>query len=109
MRMAHVITENCCDDRSCVAVCPVDRIHPTLSESIAGGREMLFIDPRTCIDCGNCVVECPVGAIYHEDDLPENMRDYAQVNADFFADQPEPGPVPRRTLPVVVTERPCRI
>lgn len=107
--MAHVITENCCDDRSCVAVCPVDSIHPTLSESNAGEREMLFIDPRTCIDCGNCVVECPVGAIYHEDDLPENMLGYVRVNADFFADQPAPGPVPRKTLPIVATERASRI
>ena len=30
--MAHVITRPCCNDASCVSVCPVNCIHPTPDE-----------------------------------------------------------------------------
>ncbi|GAA3567833.1 FAD-dependent oxidoreductase [Kribbella ginsengisoli] len=54
--MAYVITGECCSDASCVAVCPMNSIHPL------GGMDGLFVDPRTCIDCGACADACPVGA-----------------------------------------------
>ena len=44
---------------------------------------MLYIDPNDCIDCGACVSECPVGAIYHEDDVPEQGRDFIALNAEM--------------------------
>lgn len=87
--MPHVITSACIGtkDQGCVAVCPVDCIHPA---SDIDGQEafdaspMLYIDPETCIDCGACVPECPVEAIYPEDEVPEDQKEYIQKNADFY-------------------------
>ncbi len=61
--MAHVITRPCCNDGSCVSVCPVNCIHPTPDEPEFLTAEQLYIDPETCIDCGACIDECPVEAI----------------------------------------------
>ena len=44
---------------------------------------MLVIDPDECIDCTLCVAECPVEAIFAEDDVPEDQRDFVQINADL--------------------------
>jgi len=76
--MPYVIAEPCIGvkDKSCVAVCPVDCIHE--------GDEMLYIDPNECIDCGLCEPECPVDAIFMEDELPEQWKDYIAKNADFY-------------------------
>ncbi|MFD0683443.1 FAD-dependent oxidoreductase [Actinomadura fibrosa] len=83
--MAHAITQTCCSDATCVAVCPVNCIHPAPGEPAFGGTEMLYIDPATCIDCGACVDACPVDAIFPVEDLPAGQREYAEINADYFA------------------------
>ena len=59
--MPHVITEKCLGEQyaSCVAVCPVDCIHPGTYKN----EPFMVIDPLVCIDCGLCVPECPIGAI----------------------------------------------
>jgi len=67
-----------------VDVCPVDCIHPAKGEGTFEGAKQLFIDPDTCIDCGLCVDECPVQAIFPEEDLPEEWREYIQLNADWY-------------------------
>lgn len=82
--MTYVITQSCCNDASCVDVCPVDCIHPTPAEPGYGSAEMLYINPDDCIDCGACVDACPVEAIYPDYDLPEHLGDYLTVNADYF-------------------------
>jgi len=41
------------------------------------------IDPDECIDCQLCVPECPVDAIYADDDLPDDQRNFLQLNADL--------------------------
>ena len=78
--MTYIITETCVDlkDKSCIEVCPVD--------CIIGADEdrMLFIDPDECIDCGACVDPCPVDAIYPEDEVPEEWRNFIQINVDYF-------------------------
>ncbi|MUL74536.1 FAD-dependent oxidoreductase [Mycolicibacterium sp. CBMA 226] len=84
--MAHVITQNCCKDASCVAVCPVDCIRPDPTD--ASNAPMLYIDPDACIDCGACMEECPVDAIYPEHDLPPDQRAFRGLNADYFARHP---------------------
>lgn len=86
--MAYVITQNCCQDASCVPVCPVDCIRPTNGSLERGGVEMLYIDPQTCIDCGACMEECPVDAIYFEDDLPVELELFREINARYFEDHP---------------------
>jgi len=80
--MAYIVTEACirCKYTDCVEVCPVDCFHE--------GPNFLVIDPDECIDCTLCVPECPVGAIYAEDDLPEDMQEYVELNAQLARDWP---------------------
>jgi ferredoxin/flavodoxin---NADP+ reductase len=83
--VTYVITQSCCNDASCVEVCPVDCIHPTPDEPGYGSAEMLYVNPDDCIVCGACVDVCPVSAIYPDYDLPDHLGEYAMVNADYFA------------------------
>ncbi|QSE87507.1 FAD-dependent oxidoreductase (plasmid) [Rhodococcus pseudokoreensis] len=86
--MTYVITQACCNDASCVAVCPVDCIHPTPDEAPFMTTEMLYIDPASCIDCAACVFECPVDAIVSSDDLEDDARPYLDINASFYTKYP---------------------
>lgn len=83
--MTYVITEPCITvkDQSCVEVCPVDCIH------FENDRldEMLYIDPNECIDCGACEPVCPVTAIFAEDDVPEQWKEYTEINALWYKDR----------------------
>ena len=78
--MPYVIADPCIGvkDKSCVTVCPVDCIH--------GGDDdkQLFIDPAECIDCGLCEPECPVDAIFMEDEVPDQWKNFIQLNADYY-------------------------
>ncbi|SEB46523.1 FAD-dependent oxidoreductase [Rhodococcus jostii] len=97
--MTYVITQACCNDASCVSVCPVDCIHPTPDEAPFMRTEMLYIDPDTCIDCSQCVYACPVDAIRPDDDLDDAMMPFLEINAAYYEKYPiEPGTaVPRRS------------
>lgn len=88
--MAYVITQTCCNDASCVAVCPVNCIHPTPEEREFAQTEMLHIDPQTCIDCGACADACPVEAIFPEDRLTETQARFKDINADYYTAHPMP-------------------
>ncbi|MEV7396595.1 FAD-dependent oxidoreductase [Aeromicrobium sp. NPDC092404] len=81
--MAHVVTQACCGDASCVFACPVNAIHPTPDEADFGLAEMLYIDPVSCVDCGACVGACPVGAIVPDTKLQESQLPFVEVNALF--------------------------
>lgn len=104
--MAHVITQACCNDASCVAVCPVNCIHPTPDEPGYARAEMLHIDPETCIDCGACVDPCPVDAIVPDYDLTDANIRFSEINAAYYADParrcypPEPSAVPKPQIEV---------
>jgi NAD-dependent dihydropyrimidine dehydrogenase PreA subunit len=76
--MAYVITEPCIDvmDKSCIEECPVDCIKP--------GKKQMLINPYDCIDCGACQPVCPVSAIYYENDVPENYKNFIQINKNPF-------------------------
>jgi NAD-dependent dihydropyrimidine dehydrogenase PreA subunit len=67
-----------------VTVCPVDCIHPTKGENNFAEAVQLFINPVDCIDCGLCAEECPVSAIFAEDDLPSEWRDFIEKNVNYF-------------------------
>ncbi|GGF23787.1 FAD-dependent oxidoreductase [Williamsia phyllosphaerae] len=98
--MAHVITQPCCNDASCISVCPVNCIHPTPDEPEFRTAEMLYIDPDTCIDCGACIDECPVEAIFPDDQLDDKGERYLQINADYYNDHDVSGGlVPPRKQP----------
>jgi ferredoxin len=75
--MAYVVTENCirCKYTDCVDVCPVDCFRE--------GPNFLVIDPEECIDCNLCVSECPAEAIFAEDDVPADQRQYIALNAEL--------------------------
>ena len=78
--MAHVVTARCVNSRytDCCAVCPVDCFYEVQEPA------MLVIDPDTCIDCGLCIPECPVHAIYTEDEVPEQYREWTDKNRELF-------------------------
>ncbi|HQE61387.1 MAG TPA: ferredoxin family protein [Candidatus Latescibacteria bacterium] len=84
--MPYVMCEPCIGvkDTACVDVCPVDCIHPTKAEDAFETSEMLFINPEECIECGACEPACPVAAIYPEEDVPEEWREYIDRNAEYY-------------------------
>ncbi|PPJ16246.1 4Fe-4S dicluster domain-containing protein, partial [Nocardia nova] len=82
--MAFVVTQRCCNDASCLSECPVDCIRPRPDDPDFATAEMLYIDPQTCIDCGACADACPVDAIYSEDELPEGLQRYTDINSGYF-------------------------
>ena len=75
--MTHVVTEPCikCRYTDCVDVCPVDCFRE--------GPNFLVIDPDECIDCAVCIPECPVNAIYAEEDVPADQRDFTALNVEL--------------------------
>lgn len=84
--MAYVIAQPCIGvkDTACVAVCPVDVIHPTRNEPDFEKEEQLYIDPADCIDCGLCQGECPVNAIFPQYGLPAEWQSFIEKNAAFY-------------------------
>jgi len=78
--LTYTIAEPCIDvkDKACVEECPVDCIYE--------GERMLYIHPEECIDCGACEPVCPVEAIFYEDDVPDEWKEFTPINADFFED-----------------------
>jgi ferredoxin len=75
--MTHVVVDSCirCKYTDCVDVCPVDCFHE--------GPNMLVIDPEECIDCQACIPTCPVNAIYPDNELPERLSSYVDLNAEL--------------------------
>ncbi len=49
---------------------------------------MLVIDPDECIDCTLCEPECPVEAIFSEDELPEEQKQFLELNVELSASWP---------------------
>jgi ferredoxin len=47
---------------------------------------MLYIQPDECVDCGACEPACPVTAIFYEDDVPGEWKQFTAINAEWFAD-----------------------
>tara|TARA_B110001454_G_scaffold145387_1_gene134885 strand:+ start:59 stop:382 length:324 start_codon:yes stop_codon:yes gene_type:complete len=75
--MPFIVNQNCikCKYTDCVEVCPVDCFHE--------GPNMLVIDPDECIDCTLCEPECPVDAIMCDEDVPEDMNELIELNAEL--------------------------
>ena len=89
--MTFVVTESCirCKYTDCVDVCPVDAFRE--------GPNFLVIDPDDCIDCAVCVPECPVNAIYADEDVPQDQRDFTPLNAELARQWK---PITRTKLPL---------
>jgi ferredoxin len=82
LEMAFVVTAPCfgCKYTDCVVVCPCECFHE--------GEQMLYIDPVDCIDCEACMPECPVEAIFYEDNVPAEWREFIQLNAEMVEKTP---------------------
>src|SRR5256885_14114948 len=82
--VTYIIAEPCVDvlDKACIEECPVDCIYE--------GNRMLYIHPDECVDCGACEPVCPVEAIFYEDDVPAQWKDYTAANYEFFEDLGSP-------------------
>ena len=55
-------------------------------DCIYEGARSLYINPDECVDCGACKLVCEVGAIYYENDLPEDEQQHLADNAAFFTE-----------------------
>ena len=91
--MTYTICEPCIDvkDRACVDECPVDCIYE--------GPRMLYIQPDECVDCGACEPACPVTAIFYEDDVPGEWKQFTPINAEWFDDDVSRHRLTRRRRP----------
>jgi ferredoxin len=90
--MACVVTTPCfgCKYTDCVVVCPCDCFYE--------GEKMLYINPDECIDCDACRSECPVEAIFYEDNVPAEWREFVTLNAEMAKKSP---PITTRKKPLV--------
>src|SRR3954447_11153406 len=86
--MSFAITATCCNDASCVSVCPVNCIHPTPDDPGFGTTEMLYIDPEACINCGACADACPVDAISPIESLQGGDQVFAELNRRYYEEHP---------------------
>ena len=96
--MTYIIAKDCVDvmDGACVDVCPVDCIYSK------PGDNQLFISPDECIDCTLCVAECPEEAIYADDDVPDDQKDFIELNAELA--KAWPSITERKDAPVDASE-----
>jgi ferredoxin len=80
--MPYVIAEPCINvkDKACTEVCPVNCIYE--------GEDQLFIHPDDCIDCGACEPVCPEKAISAADDMPDQWKNFIELNKLFFEENP---------------------
>ena len=79
-----VITDKCIKDMKCVSVCQKKAIHPKKDEAGYDNVKQLYINPKKCITCGSCVAICESGAVFAVEDLPEEMKHFVEVNADYY-------------------------
>lgn len=110
--MAHVVTQSCVGDGSCVHACPVNCIQPAPDDPAFDMAEMLHIDPRTCVDCGACVSACPVEAIKPQARLTDAEQAFAAINGAFHDRNPQARPLLAPVRPPLVvrrTPRPLRV
>jgi ferredoxin len=82
--MAYVIVDSCTKDEECIQVCPVDCIHPRKDEPGFEEAKQLYVHPTDCIDCGACIPVCPTTSIFALDDVPEDQKQFIEVNAAYF-------------------------
>src|SRR3546814_8110408 len=55
----------------------------TLTDTLIPYSPLFLSHPDECIDCALCEPECPAQAIFSEDEVPEDMQEYIELNADL--------------------------
>ncbi|HYL82889.1 MAG TPA: ferredoxin family protein [Candidatus Angelobacter sp.] len=83
--MAYVITASCTKDENCIEACPIGCIQPGKDQTKFAEVPQLYVNPDECTDCGACVPACDFNAIYPLDDLPEELKGFAEKNAAYYA------------------------
>ncbi|MBN1815642.1 MAG: 4Fe-4S dicluster domain-containing protein [Anaerolineae bacterium] len=66
-------------------VCPSDAIYQVEDDA---EWPTYYIYPENCIECAACEAECDAEAIYHEDEVPDDLAGATQKNIDFFGSGP---------------------
>jgi len=82
--MVYVITSACAKDELCVDGCPEEAISSGTVTVDGTTYDQFFIDPAKCSDCGSCEATCPETAIFAEDDLESDTKQFKAINAAFF-------------------------
>jgi NAD-dependent dihydropyrimidine dehydrogenase PreA subunit len=82
--MPPVITDACTKDMKCVEICPADCIHPTKDETNYESVNQLFVNSEDCPDCGSCISVCEYEAVYPLDELPDDKKHFAELNAAYY-------------------------
>ena len=83
--MAYVVTDKCTKDFNCIDDCPTEAISPRKGDAAAEKVSQVYINPNDCADCGSCAATCPHGAIFSEDELPEDKKHFAGLNQAYYA------------------------
>jgi ferredoxin len=80
--MTYVVCQPCfdCKYTDCAVVCPVTCFYE--------GEQILYIHPDECIDCDACVPVCPVDAIFSEENVPDEWKEYIALNAEMAPQSP---------------------
>jgi len=89
--MPSVIIDTCTKDNKCVAVCQRKNIHPRENEPDYALVKQLFINPKRCLACGSCISVCEHKAIFPADELPEDKKHFAEINAAYYRKGKTPG------------------
>lgn len=46
---------------------------------------MVYINPDSCIDCEACASVCPTEAIFSQDQIPSEMKEFIALNQEMSA------------------------
>lgn len=78
--MTYVVTDVCIGVKGegCIEVCPEQCIFSEPEDL------MSFIDPARCTNCGVCLEACVVGAIFRDNRVPDESREFIHLNESWF-------------------------
>jgi NAD-dependent dihydropyrimidine dehydrogenase PreA subunit len=83
--MAYVVTDKCTKDFRCIDDCPTEAIGPREGDPAAERVSQVYINANDCADCGSCAATCSQGAIYLEDELPDDKKHFAELNRAYYS------------------------
>ena len=79
-----VITDRCKKDDKCIKACQRKAIGPKVDEPDYATVTQMYINPKKCLSCGDCIAVCESKAIFAIEELPEEFKRFAAINAEFF-------------------------